>query len=120
MGFRKVCAMLFKYMDSLTNPFSSTASVMVHEEEDGAYLVLVFSRFEDKYDRSLVTSKVPMKIVDTISSFPYRPVKFVESITTPGETRVMAGKMDSASGCTFQLKIRPGGVSVFRITLYEE
>ena len=55
--------------------------------------------------------------METLSDFPYRPVQFIDQVTTPGETRDMARRMDAASGRTFQLKIRPAGLSVFRIRL---
>jgi len=41
----------------------------------------------------------------------------VDEITFAAETRDMAKRLDEATGCTFQLKIRPAGVSVFRITV---
>lgn len=116
-GFKQACAMLFIHMDRVYNPFSSDAGLMVHKEKNGEYILLVYNHHNDHYQRSLVTATTPMDSVTTLSSFPYRPVQFVEKATSSGETRVMAGRLDEATGRTFQLKIKPAGVSVFRIKL---
>ncbi|MBE7042410.1 MAG: hypothetical protein E7399_02835 [Ruminococcaceae bacterium] len=116
-GFQQACAMLFRHMDSLSNPFTSDAGLMVHQEDVGTYIVLVYNHQDEHYQRSLVTANRKIDTVTTLSSFPYRPVLFVDQVTSPGETRVVAKRLDSASGNTFQLKIKPAGVSVFRIAL---
>lgn len=119
MGFRKLCAQLFRYMDGLNNPFCATAPIMVHEDMDGSYRVLVFNTCEDRYQKYMVTARAKVENIETLSSYPYYPVKFLDDVTTTYETRVLAQKLDSASGRTFQTKIRPGGVAVFRVELRE-
>lgn len=117
LGFRKTCALLLRYVDSLFSPFTADTPLMVFREKDDVYRVLVFNKYEDKYHRAMVTGKVPMKKVEVLSSFPYRGVQFVDSIVTSGDTRQLAGSLDAASGCAMQIKVKPAGVSVIRVSL---
>jgi len=116
-GFAKAAAELFVYMDHFSNPFASNAGLMVFREDRQTYRVSVYNAYDCSYQHALVHCKVPMAHVETLSSFPYQPVQFVDEITFAAETRDMAKRLDEATGCTFQLKIRPAGVSVFRITV---
>lgn len=117
-GFQKACGMLMRHMDALNNPFAvSESPVMVLREEDKTYRVQVYSRYEDHYDCTAVNCRLPMAKVETISQFPYREVQFVDAIVSPNDTREMAKLTNNASGCSFLVKIRPGGLSAFRITL---
>lgn len=116
-GFSKVTAMLFKYADSLNNPFSSESPIMVFKEGENSYRVYVYSRYENGYDRTLVTSKIPMKKVTTLGSFPYKPLKFMDNLVSPTQTWDVAKGLDEASGCSFQLKIQKSGIAVFNIEI---
>ncbi len=116
-GFSKAAAMLLKYADSLYNPFSSDSPLMVFRDKDGSYRVYLYSRYNECYDRTLLTSKIPMKKVTTLGSFPYKNVKFVDSVVSPTETWKVAKGLDEATGCSFQLKIQKSGVSVFKIEI---
>lgn len=117
VGFAKAAAMLLKYADATQNPFSSASPLMVFKEADGSYRVYLYGRYDLCYDRALLTCKKPMKSVETLGSFPYKPLKFIDSVVSPTETWKVAQGLDSASGCSFQLKIQKSGVTVFRITL---
>ena len=116
-GFAKAAAMLLKYADSLYNPFTSDSPLMVFEDCDGSYRVYLYSRYDNCYDRTLLTSKIPLKKAETLGSFPYKSVKFVDKVVSPTQTWDVAKGLDDASGCSFQLKIQKSGVSVFKITI---
>lgn len=116
-GFSKAAAMLLKYADSLNNPFTSDSPIMVFKEKDGVYRVYIFSRFDDRYDRALLTANKPMKSAEILGSFPYRPVQFIDKVVSFSQTSDIAKALDESSGCTFQLKIHKSGVAVFRIVL---
>ena len=116
-GFSEAAAMLLKYADSLYNLFSSESPLIVLKDSDGSYRVYLYSRYDNCYDRTLLKSKKPMKQVQTLGSFPYKPLKFIDSVVSPAETWKVAKGLDLASGCAFQLKIQKSGVAVFRIVL---
>jgi len=80
------------------------------------YRVLVFNKYDDIYHNALVTGTAPMKKVEVLSSFPYRGVHFVDSNVISYDTRQLAGGLDAASGRTFQIKVKPAGVSVIRVS----
>ncbi len=117
IGFVKAAAMLLKYADGIFNPFTSDSPLMVFKDSDGSYRVYLYGRYDNCYDRTLLTSKIPMKKVETLGSFPYKPVKFVDSVISFTETWKVAKGLDEASGCSFQLKIQKSGVATFKISL---
>jgi len=116
-GFVKAAAMLLKYADSLGNMFVSQSPLMAFKDSDGSYRVYLYSRYDDCYDSALLTSKIPMKKAKILGSFPYKGVKFIDSVVSFTETWKIAKGLDEASGCSFQLKIPKSGLAVFRIEL---
>ena len=117
-GFLDACAMLFKFMDTLENPFTCDTPLITYQTGEKRFRLYLYNRYEDRYDFSLVRSHGRVSSVDIVSSFPYLSVKFIdEALPAYDNAAEMARRSDRASMHCFQVKLRPGGASIIDVSL---
>lgn len=116
-GFGAAAAKLLKYADEMNNMFYADVPIMAFKETDGSYRVYAYSKYDRNYDRVIIRSKVPMKKVTTLGSFPYKELKFVDNVVSYAATWKVAKELDESSGCGFLVKIPKSGVVVFKIEI---
>ena len=113
-GFIKAVAEALRQLSQLNTSVNCDRPVRITELSDGTLRLNIYNPFDKGYTTAAVTSKLPIKSVDIVSSFPVLPPRFLSE----GESGMYYDFYKTpTTERRFTVKLPPNGMTVLDVKL---